>query len=77
MQYAAAHGSVERSAGREAGLITWAAELVQRVRARMEEHARYVQTRDELMALSDRELHDIGLNRLDVETIARRSCRLG
>ena len=35
------------------------------------------QTRDELMALTDRELHDIGLNRIDVETIARRSCRHG
>ena len=52
-------------------------ELVQRVRLWMGEHARYVQTRDELMALSDRELHDIGLNRIDVETIARRSCRQG
>jgi uncharacterized protein YjiS (DUF1127 family) len=76
MQYVTAHGTMERNAGR-AGFTGWAAELVQRLRQRIEEHARYTQTRDELLALSDRELHDIGLNRVEVETIARRSCRHG
>jgi uncharacterized protein YjiS (DUF1127 family) len=76
MQYVTAHGTMERNASR-AGFTGWAAELVQRLRLRFEEHARYTQTRDELMALSDRELHDIGLNRVEVETIARRSCRHG
>ena len=47
--------------------------LVHRLRARGEEYARYVRTRDELAGLTDRELADIGLVRGDIERIARQA----
>lgn len=56
-----------------AGLRDHATGLLGRLRARLEEHARYRRTRDELSALSDRELDDIGLARGDIEQVARRS----
>ncbi len=77
MQYATTHGVVDRRATQPAGFMSWTAEIVQRLRARLDERARYLQTRDELMALSDRELNDIGLSRTDVDAIARQSARLG
>jgi len=51
--------------------------LVHRLRARGEEYARYVRTRDELAALTDRELADIGLVRGDIDHIARQAALNG
>ena len=51
--------------------------LVHRLRARGEEYARYVRTRDELAGLTDRELADIGLVRGDIERIARQAALNG
>ena len=39
------------------------------------EQRRYRQTMNELSALSDRELDDIGLRRADIETVAERCAR--
>ena len=61
MQYATTHGVVDRRAAQSAGFIGWAAEIVQRLRTRLDERERYLQTRDELMALSDRELQVLRL----------------
>ena len=77
MQYTTTHGVVDRRAAQPAGFMDWTAGLVQRLRARLDERARYLRTRDELMALSDRELNDIGLRRVDVDAIARQSARCG
>lgn len=63
-----------RGHGRSGG---WFAGLVDHVRARGEEHLRYLQTRNELAALTDRELADIGLVRGDIEGIARKSAVIG
>ena len=51
--------------------------LVHRLRARGEEYARYVRTRDELAGPTDRELADIGLVRGDIEQIARQASLVG
>ena len=51
--------------------------LIDRLRARGEEYARYVRTRDELAALTDRELADIGLVRGDIDHIARQAALNG
>lgn len=59
--------------GETGGLRDGATGLIRRLGARLEEHARYRRTRDELSALSDRELDDIGLARGDIERVARRS----
>ena len=81
MQYANTYGVVGHDraravdAQRPAGRGGFLAELVSRIRGRFEEQARYLRTRDELMALSDRELDDIGLKRAEIEVIARRSAR--
>jgi uncharacterized protein YjiS (DUF1127 family) len=42
-----------------------------RLRRSFADHRRYVATYDELNALSDRELTDIGLSRLNVRDVAR------
>ena len=39
------------------------------------EHRRYRQTMNELSALTDRELEDIGLRRTDIEDVAQRCAR--
>ena len=49
--------------------------LVHRLRARGEEYARYVRTRDELAALTDRELADIGLCRADIHFAVRETAQ--
>ena len=46
-------------------LVTW-----------LREQRRYRRTVNELSALSDRELDDIGLRRADIEDVARRSAYL-
>ena len=51
--------------------------LLNRLRARGEEYARYVRTRDELAGLTDRELADIGLVRGDIDRIARQAALVG
>lgn len=50
--------------------------LFARLRARIDEHARFVRTREELATLTDRELEDIGLVRADIEDVARRAARV-
>jgi uncharacterized protein YjiS (DUF1127 family) len=49
--------------------------LLQRLIAWYGEQRRYRRTLNELLALSDRELNDIGVSRSDVEAVARRSAR--
>jgi uncharacterized protein YjiS (DUF1127 family) len=78
MQYANAHGAAGTSAGgAKGGLAQWVSGVVQAIRTRSEEHARYVRTREELSALTERELTDIGLGRGDIEHVARRAARAG
>jgi uncharacterized protein YjiS (DUF1127 family) len=77
MQYANAHGGAAGGTSASGGLGQWLAGLVQTVRTRSEEHARYVRTRDELSALTERELNDIGLGRGDIEHVARLAARTG
>jgi uncharacterized protein YjiS (DUF1127 family) len=50
--------------------------LFERAVAWLSEQARYRRTLNELAALTDRELDDIGLARGEVEAVARRSARL-
>jgi uncharacterized protein YjiS (DUF1127 family) len=52
-------------------------QLLHRATAWLGAHRRYQQTLDELSALSDRELDDIGLTRGEIETVARRCARHG
>ena len=77
MQYANAHGAGTSAGTDKGGFAGWVAGVVQVVRARAEERARYVRTRDELSALTDRELNDIGLGRGDIEHVARLAARTG
>jgi uncharacterized protein YjiS (DUF1127 family) len=48
---------------------------VMRLSGWMREQRRYRQTMNELSALTDRELADIGLTRADIETVAERCAR--
>lgn len=57
------------------GIGGWLAELARAARRRAAEHECYVRTRNELMQLSDRELDDIGLARIDIESMARSAAR--
>lgn len=57
---------------RETG-ASWIDTLIAKLRARRENYLRYRQTADELHALSDRELADIGISRFDIPRIARES----
>lgn len=50
--------------------------LFERAVAWLSEQARYRRTLNELSALSDRELDDIGVSRGDLEAVARRSAGL-
>lgn len=52
------------------------ASLFQRILHWVGEQRRYRRTLNELSALSGRELDDIGLNRDDIEGVARRSARI-
>lgn len=76
MQYAGAAGTSATDARSGGGLGQWLAGAVQAIRAHGEERARYVRTRDELNALTERELNDIGLGRGDIEHVARRAARI-
>jgi uncharacterized protein YjiS (DUF1127 family) len=49
--------------------------LLQRAIAWLGEQQRYRRTLNELSALADRELEDIGLTRSDIDEVARRSAR--
>jgi uncharacterized protein YjiS (DUF1127 family) len=57
------------------------AEKVAALRARMREARRtraiYRQTIDELSALSDRELADLGLHRSQIRTVAQQAAKIG
>lgn len=50
--------------------------LFERLVTRLKEQRRYRRTINELSALTDRELDDIGLTRGDIENVARRSARI-
>jgi uncharacterized protein YjiS (DUF1127 family) len=54
-------------------LAGWIETLFDSLRQRRENYLRYRQTADELHALSDRELADIGIARCDIPTVARQS----
>ena len=47
--------------------------LLARIASWIEQEWRFRQTRNELSRLSDRELADIGLYRIDIEAVARRA----
>ena len=49
--------------------------IVMRLGGWVGEQRRYRQTMNELSALTDRELEDIGLSRSDIEDVARRCAR--
>ena len=66
-------GTPRRDVAAGEGFLAQASTLFDRLRTRFEEHARYVRTRDELLALSERELEDIGITRGDIEHVARRT----
>lgn len=51
--------------------------LLDRLAARWQDFLRYQRTREELFSLSERELADIGIQRCDIEGVARRVCRYG
>ena len=51
--------------------------LLQRVGSWFGEQRRYRQTMNELSALTDRELDDIGLSRSDIESVAQRCAHCG
>ena len=51
--------------------------LVQRIGGWFGEQRRYRQTMNELSALTDRELDDIGLSRSDIESVAQRCAHCG
>jgi uncharacterized protein YjiS (DUF1127 family) len=50
--------------------------LLHRAVAWVAERRRYRRTLNELLALSDRELDDIGIGRGEIEAVARRSARV-
>lgn len=56
-------------------IATRGSSLLQRLFAWIGEQQRYRRTLNELSALSERELEDIGLTRGDIEHVARRSAR--
>ena len=49
--------------------------VIHALRERRENYLRYRQTADELHALSERELADIGISRCDIPQVARESIR--
>jgi uncharacterized protein YjiS (DUF1127 family) len=58
-----------------AELATRGSSLLQRAIDWFAEQQRYRRTLNELSALSDRELEDIGITRSDIERVARRCAR--
>ena len=59
------------SRGRSTGLLDRLASLAHDIRERRERHAIYRRTVDELNALTDRDLADLGVHRSEVPQIAR------
>lgn len=57
------------------GLRQRFADFVQRVRAARKARAVYLQTLEELSALTDRDLADLGIARISIEDIAREAAR--
>ncbi|SUZ31933.1 hypothetical protein ROE7235_01684 [Roseibaca ekhonensis] len=66
---------VSNSAPQFAGLMARLHNLRDALRTRMAQHARYRQTRDELQALSSRELADLGIHRSEIARIAHEAAR--
>ena len=54
-------------------VASWIENLIAVLRERRENYLRYRQTADELHALSERELADIGISRYDIPKVARES----
>jgi uncharacterized protein YjiS (DUF1127 family) len=57
------------------GLRQRYADFVQRLRAARKARAVYIQTLEELSALTDRDLADLGIARISIEDIAREAAR--
>jgi uncharacterized protein YjiS (DUF1127 family) len=57
------------------GLRQRFADFVQRVRAARKARAVYLQTLEELSALTDRDLADLGIARISIEDVAREAAR--
>ncbi len=58
-----------------ASFAPWIDMVIHALRERRENYLRYRQTADELHALSERELADIGISRCDIPQVARESIR--
>ncbi|SPH18729.1 hypothetical protein DEA8626_02271 [Defluviimonas aquaemixtae] len=56
--------------GIEAGLVDRIATLLSNLRDSRQRYKLYRQTRNELTRLSDRELHDLGISRSSINSIA-------
>jgi uncharacterized protein YjiS (DUF1127 family) len=57
------------------GLRQRFADFIQRARAARKSRAVYLQTVEELSALTDRDLADLGIARISIEDIAREAAR--
>lgn len=66
---------VSNSAPHFADLMARLHGLRDALRTRMAQQARYRQTRDELQALSNRELADLGIHRSEIARIAHEATR--
>lgn len=70
-----AYANDTRTMTTELGLGSWFAAIRADLAARLARHRLYRATRDELGALSDRDLADLGLHRAMIDDVAREAAR--
>ena len=70
-----AYANNTRTMTSDLGLGSWLAAIRVDLAARFARHRLYRTTRDELAALSDRDLADLGLHRAMIDDVAREAAR--
>ena len=70
-----AYANDTRTMTSELGLGAWLAAIRADLAGRLARHRLYRTTRDELGALSDRDLADLGLHRAMIDAVAREAAR--